>query len=104
MNPETEAVVEAVAADWGADLPDLIAEWRQESPEDFVPDFAAQLREDLEDSYSSCWQDDADGRLITLGCALLFSRVNWTEVARQLVARVENPIPEPIVVERRCSS
>jgi hypothetical protein len=100
MNPETTAVVEAILADWGLDLPELIAEWRAEG-EDFVPPFADQLRQDLEESWSS-WQDDPDGRLVTLGCMLLLDRVDWVAVAQQLVAHAESPISQPIIVERNC--
>ena len=82
MNPETAAVVEAILADWGEDLPELIAEWRAEG-EDFIPQSADQLHEDLEESWSS-WQDDPDGRLLTLGCMLLLDRVDWVAVAQQL--------------------
>jgi hypothetical protein len=102
MNDETKAVFAAVLADWGDDLPELVAEWRAGGEEDFIRDFADQLRADLEESYSS-WQNDADGRLLTLACSLLLDRVNWPEVARQLVARAENPITEPLLIKRNQS-
>jgi hypothetical protein len=98
MNPETAAVFEVILADWSEDLPELIADWKAEG-EDFIQQFADQLRQDLEEGYSS-WQDDADGRLVTLGCMLLLERVDWVAVVQQLVAHAENPIPQPIIVER----
>jgi hypothetical protein len=101
MNEESEAVLAVILADWGEDLPELIAEWKAEGGEDFIQQFADQLREDLEEIYSS-WQDDPDGRLLTLGCMLLLDRVDWVAVVRQLVAHAENPIPQPLIVERNC--
>jgi hypothetical protein len=99
MNEESEAVVAVILADWGEDdLSELIADWKAEG-EDFIPQFADQLRQDLEESFSS-WQDDQDGRLVTLGCMLLLSRVDWVAVVQQLVACAENSIPQPLIVRK----
>jgi hypothetical protein len=61
-----------------------------------MPLLAEQLAEDLQQEYVDAWDLDRC-LLIATACEILFSRVDWQQVAERLVEHVAGT-PEPILL------
>ena len=85
----------------GDELAAIVREWEEALPgRDFLPAYAARLREDFTSSYGFD-PDDPDGRLLAVAALLLLRRVDWRQVAERLVARArENPADAALIVQR----